>query len=67
MQNWFKCPCCEAKVVYERLIDKKGEDTHAWFCQGLTCPFIAYEYLSKKDTERLSERLDPVTLVHTKR
>lgn len=50
MTEHIKCPLCEATAVY------KGKELHYWVCEA--CPFVAFEYYDKRDTDELSSVLN---------
>ena len=49
--NNIKCPLCEEKILY-----RKVKDTHTWICSN--CPFISFEYYSKKNINQLKNFLN---------
>lgn len=53
------CPLCDDKLIY----DNKYA-THMWVCSGLTCPFVAFEFLGIDDVRNMVARLvdDPVDI-----
>lgn len=51
MEPTIICPLCGVTVIHQ----KHGAiiKTHIWSCRE--CPFIGFEYYSKKDTDNLAE------------
>jgi len=55
-----QCPLCEGVLVWNPtnpVYKKSEETTHVYTCA--MCPFIGFEYYSKKNTDELSAFLDP--------
>lgn len=50
----MKCPSCGIEVFDEFLNNR----THFYSCSE--CPIIMFEYLSKQNTDDVSQRLDPI-------